>query len=51
MMSDPQVQLTQEPQGIVISRGDRLEKMPRFTAFVWGPAPVEPAETRTAQAA
>ena len=33
--SDPR----QEPMGIVISRGSRAEEVPRFTAYVWGPAP------------
>ncbi|MBM4194008.1 MAG: hypothetical protein FJ202_06455 [Gemmatimonadetes bacterium] len=28
-----------EPMGIVISRGDRAEPMPRFAAYVWGPVP------------
>jgi len=31
-----------EPIGIVISRGDRTEKRPIFSAYIWGPAP-EPA--------
>jgi hypothetical protein len=50
MMTDPQVQLTEEPIGIVISsRSARDEKLPRFSAYVWGPAPVEPViETRAA---
>lgn len=30
---------TQEPVGIVISRGSRAEATPRWSAFVWGPAP------------
>ncbi len=33
-----------EPIGIVISRGSREEAAPRFWAYVWGPAP-ELAET------
>jgi hypothetical protein len=28
-----------EPVGIVIAGGARGEVTPRFTAFVWGPAP------------
>ncbi len=50
MMTDPQIQLTDEPIGIVISsRTVRDAKLPRFSAYVWGPAPVEPAgETRAA---
>jgi hypothetical protein len=29
----------QEPVGIVISSGSRVEVPPRFTAYVWGPVP------------
>jgi hypothetical protein len=29
----------QEPIGIVISRGTRLEPTPAVFAYVWGPAP------------
>jgi hypothetical protein len=32
----------QEPLGIIISRGDRAEQRPIFSAYIWGPAP-EPA--------
>ncbi|HVT38054.1 MAG TPA: hypothetical protein VHE78_03355 [Gemmatimonadaceae bacterium] len=32
-------EIEQEPMGIVISRGSRGEQTPRFTAYVWGPAP------------
>jgi hypothetical protein len=31
----------QEAVGIVISRGSRDQEEPRFSAYVWGPAPVE----------
>lgn len=51
MMANPQLPILEEPIGIVISRGDRAEKAPRFTAYVWGPAPVEPVDAPTAQAA
>jgi hypothetical protein len=30
---------TDEPIGIVISRGDRSEQRPVFSAYIWGPAP------------
>lgn len=30
----------QEPIGIIISRGSRVEQPPRFSAYVWGPVPV-----------
>ena len=31
--------MSAEPMGIVISRGDRAEPAPMFWAYVWGPAP------------
>jgi hypothetical protein len=37
-----QVELEEEPVGIVISRGSRDEATPRFSAYVWGPVPEEP---------
>jgi hypothetical protein len=36
-----------EPVGIVISRGSRSEPAPRFTAYVWGPAPEPDTEPDT----
>lgn len=40
---------SQEPMGIVISRGSREEASPRFWAYVWGPAPeVELGEPKAA---
>jgi len=41
----------QEPVGIVISRGTREEAAPRFSAYVWGPAPQEASETAEPRAA
>ncbi len=32
-------QQREEPIGIVISSGSRDETEPRFSAYVWGPAP------------
>ena len=29
----------EEPIGIIISRGDRTEQRPVFSAYIWGPAP------------
>ncbi len=29
----------EEPIGIIISRGDRAEQRPIFSAYIWGPAP------------
>ena len=40
----------QEPIGIIISRGSREEPVPRFSRYVWGPAP-EPAPRATTKAA
>jgi hypothetical protein len=37
----------EEPVGIVISRGSRSEPAPRFTAYVWGPAPEPDTEPDT----
>ena len=42
------VEIKEEPVGIIISRGSRAEETPRFSAYVWGPAPaceVEVQET------
>lgn len=33
------VETEEEPVGIIISRGSRAEETPRFSAYVWGPAP------------
>jgi len=33
-----------EPFGIVISSGSRAEETPRFSAYVWGPAPAAERE-------
>lgn len=40
-----------EPIGIVISRGSRVEHVPAFFAYVWGPAPETPDDVREVQAA
>jgi hypothetical protein len=40
----------QEPLGIIISSGDRLERRPIFSAYIWGPAP-EPTVEVTAKVA
>jgi hypothetical protein len=34
-----QVEVEQEPMGIVISGGNREEQTPKLVAYVWGPAP------------
>ncbi|MBL8997988.1 MAG: hypothetical protein KJZ74_14690 [Gemmatimonadales bacterium] len=40
-----QVELEQEPIGIIISQGNRQESVPRFSAFMWSPVPEEPELT------
>jgi hypothetical protein len=39
-----------EPIGIIISRGDRKEARPIFSAYIWGPAP-DPAPEATTKVA
>ena len=51
MMTDSQTRPEEEPIGIVISRGARDAQQPRFSAYVWGPAPTEPTEARAVKAA
>ncbi len=41
----------QEPVGIVISRGERGETAPRFSAYMWSDAPEIPAEPAARRAA
>jgi hypothetical protein len=43
----------QEPIGIVISDGARVQVTPRFAAFVWapGPEPIDATETSETRAA
>jgi len=36
-----------EPLGIVISRGDRTEPTPVFSAYIWGPVPDGTPESAT----
>ena len=38
---------SEEPIGIIISRGDRTEQKPIFSAYIWGPAPEPVLETST----
>ena len=38
-MAPTRVAATEEPFGIIISRGKREEPPPLFWAYVWGPAP------------
>jgi hypothetical protein len=36
-----------EPLGIIISRGDKTEPTPRFSAYIWGPVPETTPDTAT----
>jgi hypothetical protein len=45
MKANTQIDLDQEPMGIVISRGSRREQVPVVSAYVWGPAPDMPNES------
>lgn len=38
---------SEEPLGIIISRGDRTEQRPIFSAYIWGPAPEPVADATT----
>jgi hypothetical protein len=38
-MASAQAAASEEPFGIIISRGKRDEPAPLFWAYVWGPAP------------
>lgn len=39
MKAKPAKPVSDEPIGIVISRGSQPEQQPVFFAYVWGPAP------------
>jgi hypothetical protein len=43
MTKKPETTSSDEPIGIIISRGSREEPTPMFTTYIWGPAP-EPAD-------
>ena len=47
MKKDRKETVSPEPIGIIISRGDRTEPTPVFSAYVWGPVPDAVAETAT----
>jgi hypothetical protein len=51
MMTTHKTNSTDEPVGIVISRGKRDEPAPAFWAYVWGPVPeteLPPTESKAA---
>ncbi len=48
MKKDRKETESSEPLGIIISRGDRTEPTPMFSAYIWGPVPEQtPTETAT----
>ena len=50
-MTRSQTEVTSdEPVGIVISRGSRTEETPRLSAYVWGPVPEVDLEAELAVA-
>ena len=51
MKAQLRVPKEQEPVGIVISRGSREEPRAAFTAYMWGPAPEDGADTGEPKAA
>ena len=50
MKKDRKEVVSSEPLGIIISRGDKTEPIPIFSAYVWGPVPddIEDSATRAA---
>lgn len=51
MKANTKMSSDQEPVGIVISRGARIEPTPTLFAYVWGPAPEVSDEPREAKVA
>ena len=47
MKKDRKETESSEPIGIIISRGDRTEPTPMFSAYIWGPVPDAVVETAT----
>ena len=39
MKKQPTPKVSNEPLGIIISRGDKREPTPVFSAYIWAPAP------------
>jgi hypothetical protein len=39
MKKDRKEIASSEPLGIIISRGDKTEPTPLFSAYIWGPVP------------
>jgi hypothetical protein len=47
MKKDRKEAVSEEPLGIIISRGDKTEPTPIFSAYVWGPVPDAEGEPAT----
>jgi hypothetical protein len=47
MKKDRKEVASSEPLGIIISRGDRTEPTPVFSAYIWGPVPDPTTESAT----
>jgi hypothetical protein len=47
MKQDRKDIVSTEPIGIIISRGDKTEPTPRFSAYIWGPVPETQTESNT----
>jgi hypothetical protein len=50
MKKDRKETVSSEPLGIIISRGDKTEPTPVFSAYIWGPVPdaIKEVATRAA---
>jgi len=50
MKKDRKETASSEPLGIIISRGDKTEPTPIFSAYIWGPVPdsIKDSATRAA---
>jgi hypothetical protein len=50
MKKDRKEAVSSEPLGIIISRGDKTEPTPIFSAYIWGPVPdsIKDSATRAA---
>ena len=47
MKKDRKEEVSSEPLGIIISRGDKTEPTPVFSAYIWGPVPDADIEAAT----
>ena len=47
MKKDRKEAVSEGPLGIIISRGDKTEPTPVFSAYIWGPVPEADLESET----